>query len=137
MGHFSRGSQSPFIMSWQSYVDDQLVAKGNVTHGAIIGHDGSIWAKSARLALTESVAAAAIFTNSEMSVTLAGEKYQVLRKNLDEDTPFIICKKKEGGAVLAKTGQAVIIGIFEGEQQPGNASNDVLNVGDYLLSSGY
>eukprot|EP00744_Colponema_vietnamica_P002937 GILI01004555.1.p2 GENE.GILI01004555.1~~GILI01004555.1.p2 ORF type:complete len:125 (+),score=49.93 GILI01004555.1:48-422(+) len=124
-------------MSWQSYVDDQLVAKGNVTHGAIIGHDGSIWAKSADLALTESVAAAQVFGNQEMSVTLGGTKYQVLRKNLDEDTPFIICKKKDGGAVMAKTTSAVIIGIFQGEQQPGNASNDVLNVADYLIAAGY
>lgn len=52
-------------------------------------------------------------------------------------TQFIICKKKDGGAVLAKTGQAIIIGIFQGEQQPGNASNDVLNVADYLIAAGF
>jgi len=72
-----------------------------------------------------------------MSVTLAGTKYQVLRKNLDEEVPFILTKKKEGGAVLAKTAQTVIIGVFEGEQQPGNASNDVLNLADYLAGAGY
>lgn len=31
-------------MSWQSYVDDQLVGTGNVTGAAIIGHDGNVWA---------------------------------------------------------------------------------------------
>ncbi|KNC48122.1 profilin-1 [Thecamonas trahens ATCC 50062] len=124
-------------MSWQAYVDDQLVAKGNTVSGAILGHDGSIWAKSANFNLTESVAAAGLFTDSSMSVTLAGTKYQVLRKNLDEEVPFILTKKKEGGAVLAKTAQTVIIGVFEGEQQPGNASNDVLNLADYLAGAGY
>merc|ERR1711916_78557 len=125
-------------MSWDAYVSDQLVAKGNTTYGAILGHDGSIWAKSATFDLTESVAAANLFTDNSMSVTLAGTKYQVLRKNLDEEVHFILTKKKDGGAVLAKTAQTVIIGVFEGEcQQPGNASNDVLNLADYLFGAGY
>ena len=33
-------------MSWQSYVDDQLLATGNVAQAAICGHDGNIWAQS-------------------------------------------------------------------------------------------
>jgi profilin len=32
--------------SWQAYVDDQLVGTGKIAAAAIIGHDGSIWAKS-------------------------------------------------------------------------------------------
>ena len=34
-------------MSWQSYVDDQLVATKMVKHAVICGHDGNIWAQSA------------------------------------------------------------------------------------------
>lgn len=34
-------------MSWQDYVDKQLLASGFVNHAAIIGTDGSLWAKSA------------------------------------------------------------------------------------------
>ena len=34
-------------MSWQDYVDKQLLASGFVNHAAIIGIDGSLWAKSA------------------------------------------------------------------------------------------
>jgi hypothetical protein len=37
-------------MSWQSYVDDHLLCdiEGNhLTHAAIIGLDGSVWAQSA------------------------------------------------------------------------------------------
>ncbi len=33
-------------MSWQSYVDDQLVATKMVKHAVICGHDGNIWAQS-------------------------------------------------------------------------------------------
>ena len=31
-------------MSWQSYVDDQMVATGHVLKGAITGLDGTVWA---------------------------------------------------------------------------------------------
>ena len=33
-------------MSWQSYVDDKLIATNMVKHAAIFGHEGNIWAKS-------------------------------------------------------------------------------------------
>lgn len=33
-------------MSWQDYVDKQLLASKCVTKAAIGGHDGNVWAKS-------------------------------------------------------------------------------------------
>lgn len=33
-------------MSWQDYVDNQLLASACVSRAAIAGHDGGIWAKS-------------------------------------------------------------------------------------------
>ncbi|BAT72885.1 hypothetical protein VIGAN_01032800 [Vigna angularis var. angularis] len=36
-------------MSWQTYVDDHLLCEiegKHLTHAAIIGHDGSVWAQS-------------------------------------------------------------------------------------------
>lgn len=33
-------------MSWQDYVDKQLLASKCVTKAAIAGHDGNVWAKS-------------------------------------------------------------------------------------------
>lgn len=35
-----------YIMSWQDYVDKQLLASRCVTKAAIAGHDGNVWAKS-------------------------------------------------------------------------------------------
>ena len=32
-------------MSWQEYIDKQLMASGVVRHAVIAGHDGNIWAK--------------------------------------------------------------------------------------------
>ena len=33
-------------MSWQSYVDQQLMGSGVVAKAIIAGHDGTLWAKS-------------------------------------------------------------------------------------------
>lgn len=33
-------------MSWQDYIDKQLLASRCVTKAAIAGHDGNLWAKS-------------------------------------------------------------------------------------------
>lgn len=38
-------------MSWQSYVDEQLVGTGNITQAAIVGLDGNAWAQSAGFGL--------------------------------------------------------------------------------------
>ena len=38
-------------MSWQSYVDDQLLATKAVKNAVICGHDGNIWAKSGDFAV--------------------------------------------------------------------------------------
>src|SRR5438105_815352 len=36
-------------MSWQDYVDKNLLGTGQVTKAAIHGHDGTLWAKSPSL----------------------------------------------------------------------------------------
>lgn len=33
-------------MSWQDYVDNQLLASRCISKAAIAGHDGGVWAKS-------------------------------------------------------------------------------------------
>lgn len=36
-------------MSWQNYVDQQLLGSGVVTKAIIAGHDGTLWAKSSNV----------------------------------------------------------------------------------------
>lgn len=36
-------------MSWQSYVDQQLMGSGLVAKAIIAGHDGTLWAKSSNV----------------------------------------------------------------------------------------
>jgi len=40
-------------MSWQSYVDDQLIATKVIKQAVIAGHDGNIWASSAGFAVSQ------------------------------------------------------------------------------------
>lgn len=35
-----------FKMSWQPYIDTNLLGSGKLTEAAILGHDGSVWAES-------------------------------------------------------------------------------------------
>merc|ERR1712018_844090 len=39
-------------MSWQSYVDDQLISTNMIKNAVIAGHDGNIWASSAGFNVT-------------------------------------------------------------------------------------
>ncbi len=41
-------------MSWQSYVDTNLVGSGKLAKAAILGTDGSVWATSADFPLSAS-----------------------------------------------------------------------------------
>ena len=36
-------------MSWQNYVDQQLMGSGLLNSAIIAGHDGTIWAKSEKV----------------------------------------------------------------------------------------
>jgi hypothetical protein len=64
-------------MSWQDYVDKQLLASRCVTKAAIAGHDGNVWAKSDGFEVSISYS----------SVT---NMIEVLRQRLESDkTPVI------------------------------------------------
>merc|ERR1711910_147670 len=39
-------------MSWQSYVDDQLISTNMIKNAVIAGHDGNIWASSSGFNVT-------------------------------------------------------------------------------------
>merc|ERR1711874_116906 len=45
--HILNTVTTTLIMSWQSYVDDQLISTKMIKNAVIAGHDGNIWAHSA------------------------------------------------------------------------------------------
>eukprot|EP01101_Sappina_pedata_P008198 TRINITY_DN44_c0_g1_i4.p3 TRINITY_DN44_c0_g1~~TRINITY_DN44_c0_g1_i4.p3 ORF type:complete len:127 (+),score=72.79 TRINITY_DN44_c0_g1_i4:63-443(+) len=126
-------------MSWQSYVDDSLVGAGHVHKAALLGHDGNTWATSAGFAVTptEGAALAALFNTPanafSTGITAAGTKYLALKA----DGRPIYGKKGSSGVLVVKTGQAIIVGVYNEGIQPGAAVNGVEKVADYLVENGY
>nr|Q9T0M8.1 RecName: Full=Profilin-2; AltName: Full=Pollen allergen Par j 3.0102; AltName: Allergen=Par j 3.0102 [Parietaria judaica]CAB44257.1 profilin 2 [Parietaria judaica] len=130
-------------MSWQAYVDDHLmcdVGDGNtLASAAIIGHDGSVWAQSANFPQLKPEEVTGIMNDfneggflAPTGLFLGGTKYMVIQG----ESGAVIGKKGSGGATLKKTGQAIVIGIYDEPMTPGQCNLVVERLGDYLLEQG-
>ncbi|CAH0557141.1 unnamed protein product [Brassicogethes aeneus] len=126
-------------MSWQDYVDQQLLATRCVTKAAIAGHDGSVWAKSENFNVSKEEVAKIVqgFDKQEIltssGVTLAGNRYIYL-----SGTDRVIrAKLGKVGVHCMKTAQAVVVSLYEDPIQPQQAASVVEKLGDYLINCGY
>merc|ERR1711974_286962 len=126
-------------MSWQTYVDTNLVGTGAVTQAAIIGHDGNTWATSAGFAVSPANGAA--LANAFKDATairsngfeLAGTRYVTIRA----DDRSVYGKKGSAGVITVKTSKAILIGVYNEKIQPGTAANVVEKLADYLIGQGF
>ncbi|CAH2104499.1 unnamed protein product [Euphydryas editha] len=126
-------------MSWQDYVDKQLIASRCVTKAAIAGHDGNVWAKSEGFDISKDEVGKIVagFENESLltsgGVTIAGTRYIYL-----SGTDRIIrAKLGKVGVHCMKTQQAVVISLYEEPIQPQQAASVVEKLGDYLITCGY
>ena len=109
-------------MSWTAYITNSLVntqSNGHVyndvlTEAALVGLNGSEWAKTSGLTVSKAEIdkLAELFKQKGSynipSVNLGGKKYQVT--HYDGNAAYL--KIKDGGATVAKTNQAFIIGVY-------------------------
>ncbi|KAM7274488.1 hypothetical protein ACFE04_016354 [Oxalis oulophora] len=131
-------------MSWQAYVDDHLMCEieGNyLSSAAILGHDGSVWAKSDSFPQVKLEEVAAIMKDFEEPGHLAptglyldATKYMVIQ---GEPGAVIRGKKGPGGSTIKKTNMSLIIGIYDEPMTPGQCNMIVERLGDYLIEQGY
>ncbi|XP_045767402.1 profilin isoform X2 [Maniola jurtina] len=126
-------------MSWQDYVDKQLIASRCVSKAAIAGHDGNVWAKSEGFDISKDEVGKIVagFENESLltsgGVTIAGTRYIYL-----SGTDRIIrAKLGKVGVHCMKTQQAVVISLYEEPIQPQQAASVVEKLGDYLITCGY
>ncbi|EEC66727.1 hypothetical protein OsI_33064 [Oryza sativa Indica Group] len=114
-------------MSWQTYVDEHLMCEiegHHLTSAAIVGHDGTVWAQSAAFPQ---------FKPEEMTNIM---------KDFDEPgflAPtglFLGPTKASGGITVKKTGQALVVGIYDEPMTPGQCNMVVERLGDYLVEQG-
>jgi len=126
-------------MSWQDYVDKQLLASGFVNHAAIIGTDGSLWAKSAAFNVTPSelTTFATNYSSPEFfqanGLTLAGIRF-IFLSGTDR---VLRAKKNKSGLHCMKTEKAIVVSIYEEPTTPQQAANVVEKLGEYLMGHGY
>ncbi|EIE85924.1 hypothetical protein G6F46_011788 [Rhizopus delemar] len=126
-------------MSWQAYVDNNLIGTGNVSQAAIYGHAGGVWATSAGFQLQPSEVQEIIagYANPENAtahgVHVAGEKYFVIKA----DERSIYGKKAADGICIVKTTQAFLVCTYKEGIQPGNCAKVVEALADYLISVGF
>jgi profilin len=137
-------------MSWQSYIDDQLMCTlpsgGTLVSAAIVGQDGSVWAQSEKFpaisadevavmmkGLSDDDDAAVALATNPAGLRIGGAKYMVIQ---GEPGAVIRGKLGTGGVCIKKTTSALIIGIYDTPTQPPECNVVVENLGDYLIGQG-
>ncbi|KAK1286701.1 hypothetical protein QJS10_CPB20g00580 [Acorus calamus] len=130
-------------MSWQTYVDDHLMCEidgHNLTAAAIIGQDGSVWAQSHSFPSFKQEDINGIMSDFEEPGFLAPKglyiglkKYMVIQ---GEPGAVIRGKLGSGGVTVKKTGQALVIGIYDDPMTPSQCNIIVERMGDYLIDQG-
>ncbi|KAG9219951.1 hypothetical protein CCMSSC00406_0006864 [Pleurotus cornucopiae] len=126
-------------MSWQAYVDTNLVGTGKVSQAAILGQQGGVWAISSGLQISPEEQAAIVAAHKEVDhvlahgIRIAGVKYFVISA-VDRT---VIGKKGDAGVFLVQTKQAILVAIYTAPTQAGETSSVVLGLSDYLISVGY
>ena len=125
-------------MSWQDYVDKQLVGTGLVKKAAIIGLDGAIWAKSSAFDLQ--AAEAKTFAANYSKVSYFSANGIVLGKTklifLSGTDRVLRAKKNKEGLHCMQTNTAIIIAMYEEPATPQQVANVVEKLGDYLIQYG-
>ncbi|KAB7496165.1 Profilin [Armadillidium nasatum] len=126
-------------MSWQTYVDSNLVGTNDVKYAAICGHDGSIWAKSENWNVTQGEVSSLLKNFDDAGslamsgLILGGDKFFYL----SGDSSVIRGKKGANGVHIAKTKSALIIAKYEEPTQPNRCASVVEALADYLKDQGY
>ncbi|KAG0046055.1 profilin, required for normal timing of actin polymerization in response to thermal stress [Gryganskiella cystojenkinii] len=127
-------------MSWQSYVDNNLVATGKVSKGAIFGLDGSQWAVSTGFSVDADEVNKLVAAFDSIDGVAAGglflghKKYVLLRNDPGRS---IYARLGSTGVCCVKTSQAVIVGYYDENIQSGDCTVIVEALADYLRSVGY
>jgi len=126
-------------MSWQAYVDSNLLGTEKVSQAAIVGLGGGVWASSPGFNLSPNEQTAIINAYNDLPATqangvrAAGQKYFTLQANARS----IYGKKAADGIVIVKTKQALLVAVYKAPLQAPETTPIVEGLADYLISVGY
>lgn len=127
-------------MSWQPYITDHLMVElpngKTLSHAAIIGLDGGIWAKDDAfpdISADEVTNIVKGFDDQQVLIDegllIGGEKYLLVQ---GEKGIVIRGRKGDDGVCIKKTVTAMVVGIYGEGVQPGDCNMIVEGLGDYL-----
>eukprot|EP00759_Apiculatamorpha_spiralis_P009627 PhF_6_TR16776/c0_g1_i1/m.25368/K05759/PFN; profilin len=127
-------------MSWQEYVDNNLIGSGFMHTAMIVGLDGSFWAWNGPEIPSDTAEVTHILAcidnpsvAQSSGVTIFGKKYFVIRA----EAGLIYGKLGAAGICMKKSGTAIVIGIY-GEGTPAPKCNmAVEGIANYLVTVGY
>ncbi|OQV17477.1 putative Dynein light chain 2, cytoplasmic [Hypsibius exemplaris] len=113
-------------MSWQDYVNNNLLGTGTCKSALLAGHDGNIWAEGGdlqgKISVDELKRIANAFNDASgfqaNGAILGGSKYIFLTT----DGTVMRLRKGSGGAIVVKTSQAIILATYDESIQPGQCS---------------
>ncbi|GJJ12912.1 hypothetical protein Clacol_007159 [Clathrus columnatus] len=126
-------------MSWQAYVDTNLLGSNKISKAAILGQKGGVWAASAGYTLSpqEQSAILAAHTNPDATqangIRLCNQKFFTLSVNARS----VYGKKSAEGCLLVKTKQAILVAEYGPPNQHAEVAKVVEGLADYLISVGY
>ncbi|KAJ7677953.1 profilin [Mycena polygramma] len=138
-------------MSWQEYVENQLIAKG-IRKAGIIGLKGGVWAahdyseadKANELSTPGHTTLRSVFSDSEAEsdqavqaiqasgLWIAGKKYFYTGPS---EPTHMVGKLGAGGCVIAKTKLAVLVAEYDAPLQAPEAVKIVLDLANWLIAS--
>jgi profilin len=131
-------------MSWDSYISEHLmVALPNgksLSHAAIIGQDGGIWAKDSSFPdiTPDQISAIVKGFDGDSKITDDGihigeQKFLAVQ---GEPGAVIRGRKGDDGVCIKKTATAIVVGIYGQGVQAGDCNVIVEGLGDYLKEMG-
>jgi profilin len=128
-------------MSWQAYVDTNLVGSGSVTQAGIYDLAGNPWAYTqsppfaAQVAEMAAVATAMGGDPTSLAgsgAVVAGVKYMFV----SGDAAEVYVKKGNTGVVFCKCNTCMLVGYHDDKIQPGAARTAVGKLADFLKEQG-
>ncbi|KAJ7770287.1 profilin [Mycena maculata] len=126
-------------MSWQAYVDTNLVGSGKISKAAILGKQGGVWAASAGYNLSDQEQKAVVAAFSDLDgvrasgLHLAGVKFFTVQAS----ERSIYGKKGGDGYTIVATTQAVLVAEYAAPIQAQEATKVAEELADYLITAGY
>eukprot|EP00053_Salpingoeca_punica_P005496 m.54806 g.54806 ORF g.54806 m.54806 type:complete len:134 (-) comp13268_c0_seq2:936-1337(-) len=130
------------MSSWQEHVD-ALVRTGKVSRAAICGLDGATWAASSgfQVDLNEARVIAAAINNKDYAALLVsqgvyvnGDRYNLVKSDLGENLFAKRAGHAAGGCYARKTGQALIVAIFNEVISAATCVCEIEKLADYYIS---